>query len=115
MAADATHDLEYLSFPTPAEASLTTFAEPVRAWFRQTYGQPTAVQRLAWPAVAAGRHVLVAAPTGGGKTLAAFLPVLDGLLARPVAASLRCLYIAPLKALVNDARKNLQAHLDGLR
>jgi ATP-dependent Lhr-like helicase len=78
-------------------------------------GQPTAAQCLAWPALAAGKNLLLCAPTGSGKTLAAFLPILDRLLAEPAAASVRCLYVAPLKALVNDARRNLQSHLDGIR
>jgi ATP-dependent Lhr-like helicase len=78
-------------------------------------GQPTAAQCLAWPALAAGRNLLLGAPTGSGKTLAAFLPILDQLLAQPPVASVRCLYVAPLKALVNDARRNLEGHLDGIR
>src|SRR5262249_33773626 len=54
------------------------------------------------------------APTGSGKTLAAFLPIIDHLLTAPVSASVRCLYVAPLKALGNDARRNLRAHLRSL-
>ena len=40
--------------------------------------RPTA-QAAAWPAIRAGRHTLVAAPTGSGKTLTAFLAALDAL------------------------------------
>ncbi|KAM6117829.1 putative ATP-dependent RNA helicase DDX28 [Pterocles gutturalis] len=46
-------------------------------------GRPTAVQRLAVPALRRGRSALCAAETGSGKTLAYLLPLLDGLLARP--------------------------------
>ncbi|XP_042653474.1 probable ATP-dependent RNA helicase DDX28 [Tyto alba] len=46
-------------------------------------GRPTAVQRLAIPALRRGRSALCAAETGSGKTLAYLLPLLDGLLARP--------------------------------
>ncbi|XP_074696068.1 putative ATP-dependent RNA helicase DDX28 [Strix aluco] len=48
-------------------------------------GRPTAVQRLAIPALRRGRSALCAAETGSGKTLAYLLPLLDGLLARPEA------------------------------
>jgi len=40
-------------------------------WFERTLGQPTDVQREAWPEIASGSHVLVSAPTGTGKTLSA--------------------------------------------
>ncbi|KAM9623769.1 putative ATP-dependent RNA helicase DDX28 [Morphnus guianensis] len=46
-------------------------------------GRPTAVQRLAIPALRRGRSALCAAETGSGKTLAYLLPLLDGLLSRP--------------------------------
>ncbi|XP_052651692.1 probable ATP-dependent RNA helicase DDX28 [Harpia harpyja] len=46
-------------------------------------GRPTAVQRLAIPALRRGRSALCAAETGSGKTLAYLLPLLGGLLSRP--------------------------------
>ncbi|KAM8799261.1 putative ATP-dependent RNA helicase DDX28 [Eudromia elegans] len=46
-------------------------------------GRPTAVQRLAIPALLRGRSALCAAETGSGKTLAYLLPLLHGLLSRP--------------------------------
>jgi ATP-dependent Lhr-like helicase len=59
--------------------------------------------------------LLLSAPTGGGKTLAACLPILDHhlLLSGSICAGVRCLYVAPLKALGNDVRKNLRRHLHG--
>ncbi|KAM6300387.1 putative ATP-dependent RNA helicase DDX28 [Aegotheles albertisi] len=50
-------------------------------------GRPTAVQRLAIPALRRGRSALCAAETGSGKTLAYLLPLLDRLLARPEAGA----------------------------
>ncbi|XP_032557392.1 probable ATP-dependent RNA helicase DDX28 [Chiroxiphia lanceolata] len=50
---------------------------------RLSIGRPTAVQRLAIPALRRGRSALCAAETGSGKTLAYLLPLLDGLLGRP--------------------------------
>ena len=54
------------------------FPSPDRAMVSQAVGEPTEVQEKAWPEIAAGAHVLVSAPTGTGKTLAAFLWGIDG-------------------------------------
>ncbi len=115
MAPDALGPTEFLSPPPSAEAALAAVAEPARTWFRRHFGGPTLAQRLAWPAVAAGNNLLLSAPTGSGKTLAAFLPVLGELLAVPAAFGVRCLYVTPMKALGNDARKNLRSCVQGLR
>ncbi|HXG11896.1 MAG TPA: DEAD/DEAH box helicase [Gemmataceae bacterium] len=113
MAADAPSGVGYLG-PSSAEAALAVLPGPVRRWFRERFGKPTAVQRLAWPALQAGEHLLLSAPTGSGKTLAAFLPILARLLTGPLCSGLRALYVAPLKALCSDARKNLRFHLRDL-
>ncbi len=58
----------------------------------------------------AGRHALLIAPTGGGKTLAGFLPSLIELAERPLAngpRGIHTLYISPLKALAVDVERNL--------
>ena len=108
---------EHLARPAPAEIALAALAPAAAQWFQQCIGAPTIIQRLAWPALAAGRHLLLSAPTGAGKTLAAFLPIFSRLLdsaERLTAPSVRCLYVAPLKALTNDVGRNLAACLDGL-
>jgi ATP-dependent Lhr-like helicase len=63
--------------------------------------------------------VLVAAPTGSGKTFAAFLAAIDDLvkegLAGPLPDETRIVYVSPLKALSNDIQRNLEAPLAGIR
>ncbi len=63
--------------------------------------------------------MLVAAPTGSGKTFAAFLAAIDDLvkegLERPLADETRIVYVSPLKALSNDIQRNLEAPLAGIR
>ncbi|HJJ58832.1 MAG TPA: DEAD/DEAH box helicase [Methanocorpusculum sp.] len=59
------------------------------------------VQETACKEVAAGKDILVLAPTAGGKTEAAFLPVIDALLKRRT-GHLSAIYVSPLKALIND-------------
>ena len=107
--------LEHLDLPQSVATTVVVLPEPVRRWLAESIGEPTPAQRLAWPALAAGKNLLLCAPTGSGKTLAAFLPILGDLLLGPPIRGVRCLYLAPLKALGNDACKNLRAHIDGIR
>ena len=61
----------------------------------------------------AGEGSLLIAPTGGGKTLAGFLPSLIDLAARP-RPGLHTLYVSPLKALATDIARNLMAPIDDM-
>lgn len=99
---------------------LDTFHPAVANWFHRTFGAPTQAQAEAWPQIRAGRNTLVAAPTGSGKTLTAFLAALDelvrtGLQPEGLADETVVLYISPLKALSNDIKLNLDAPLAGIR
>lgn len=91
------------------------------AWFAQTFAAPTPAQIAAWPAIQAGRHTLVAAPTGSGKTLTAFFAAIDALIRDGLANGgalpdeTRVVYVSPLKALSNDIHLNLEAPLQGIR
>ncbi|MCL4232407.1 MAG: DEAD/DEAH box helicase [Dehalococcoidia bacterium] len=98
--------------------ALSPFSPVARAWFQDTFAQPTRAQELGWKAIATGEHTLLLAPTGSGKTLAAFLWCLDRLATRPEAPLARgaaVLYVSPLKALTYDIERNLRAPLAGLR
>ena len=59
-----------------------------------------------------GRHALLTAPTGAGKTLAGFLPTLVDLIGQPECDTLHTLYISPLKALAVDVQRNLLTPID---
>ena len=94
---------------------LNHFAPWTRQWFDATFSQPTEVQKLGWPSIASGDHTLLFAPTGNGKTLAAFLWCIDQLYSQgPSDAGTRVLYISPLKALAQDIKKNLTRPLHGI-
>ena len=99
--------------------ALNSFHPAVAAWFSRTFDAPTPAQERAWPALQAGQHVLVAAPTGSGKTFAAFLAAIDQLVKEGLEAGLpdetRIVYVSPLKALSNDIQRNLDAPLAGIR
>ena len=95
------------------------FHPAVSRWFEQKFGSPTEPQRLGWPAIQSGGHTLIAAPTGMGKTLAAFMASLDGLFREGLRGGLPdetvIVYVSPLKALSNDIHKNLDEPLGGIR
>src|SRR3954465_10109603 len=97
---------------------LGAFHPLVAKWFKEELGNPSAPQKEGWPAIASGDDTLILAPTGTGKTLAAFLWELnrrsvDGLEA-PLGNSVQILYVSPLKALNNDVQRNLEAPLGQL-
>src|SRR5262245_49234327 len=102
--------------PTAVDPALAGFLPVVARWFQEELGAPTPPQKQGWPAIREGRHVLLAAPTGTGKTLAAFLWAIDGLLrqGRSLRDETAVLYVSPLRALSNDVQKNLQRPLDAL-
>lgn len=108
--APAADDVSFVHYPVSIGAALSQLNDDLRRWFRLHYECPTLGQRFAWPAITDGRNLLLCAPTGTGKTFAAFLPIVNQLVADP-GPRLRCLYIAPLKALTRDVAKNLRRAL----
>ncbi|HEX9084201.1 MAG TPA: DEAD/DEAH box helicase, partial [Gemmatimonadaceae bacterium] len=104
---------------TSNPSMLARFHPLVRRWFKETLGKPSDPQRAGWPAIASGAHTLILAPTGTGKTLAAFLWELNDLIVRgtkePLSNAVQLLYISPLKALNNDIQRNLERPLAQLR
>ncbi|MGN6370657.1 MAG: DEAD/DEAH box helicase [Phycisphaerae bacterium] len=94
---------------------LATFCDPLRTWWTSKYNQFSAPQRLAVPAIHDRQHTLVCAPTGSGKTLSAFIAILNDLLQRHLSGTLPhtidTLYISPLRALGTDIQKNLTTPL----
>ena len=98
---------------------LDAFHPAVKRWFTSRFETVTPPQAKGWPAIRRGRDTLIAAPTGSGKTLSAFLNTIDSLVRQGVGAPLpdetQVLYVSPLKALSNDIRKNLSEPLDGIR
>jgi ATP-dependent Lhr-like helicase len=97
--------------------SLELFCLPVRVWFERRFPHgPTPAQLRGWPEIAAERHTLIAAPTGSGKTLSAFLVCIDRLYRAALSGELEQLgtqvvYVSPLKALAVDVHQNLEIPL----
>ncbi|NRA07935.1 MAG: DEAD/DEAH box helicase, partial [Myxococcales bacterium] len=122
--------------------ALAAFHPAVRTWFERRFAAgPTEPQRFGWPAIAEGRDTLIAAPTGTGKTLSAFLVCIDRLFRAGQALSeepfrltpspgprrrrqhaaprepacTQVVYVSPLKALAADIHHNLEEPLAEIR
>jgi len=90
----------------------TELPAPFDAWFAERGWRPRAHQLAMLDEATAGRDAMLIAPTGGGKTLAGFLPSLIELATRPrpnTPPGIHTLYISPLKALAVDIERNLMA------
>lgn len=92
--------------PNKTAGMAGTLPEPFAGWFAAQGWTPRRHQLEMLDAAAASESVLLIAPTGGGKTLAGFLPTLVALTAQPH-GGLHTLYISPLKALATDVARNL--------
>src|SRR5213593_4405096 len=87
-------------------------------WFQSKFKGLTEPQAYAVPIIHARKNVLVSSPTGSGKTLTAFLSIINELYAKQLRGELEdriyCLYVSPLKALANDINRNLEEPLHEL-
>jgi ATP-dependent Lhr-like helicase len=104
--------------PRESDETLALFHPALRTWFQRRFPHgPTLAQARGWPAIARGEDTLIAAPTGSGKTLSAFLLCIDRLYRAAdrgelVDGAVEVVYVSPLKALVVDIRQNLEEPLE---
>lgn len=113
---DATPE-EFIARAAPEDAPWR-FSERLRSGIASTLGWTDLrdFQKIAVAEVLAGRNCIILAPTAGGKTEAAFFPALD-IAFRQSLAPVSCLYISPLRALLNnqEERVSVLSGLVGLR
>ncbi len=95
----------------PGEPSLPP---AFQAWFAGRGWHPRPHQLAMLAAAQEAESILVTAPTGGGKTLAGFLPTLVDLADNP-RPGLHTLYVSPLKALATDIARNLLQPVEEMR
>ena len=112
-------ELDYVRESSTTEELMENLCQPVREWFKDRFPDFTDPQKMAIPQIMQGNHLLLCSPTGSGKTLTAFLTVIDDLVRRSLDGSLKdgvsCIYISPIKALANDIQKNLIGPLNEIR
>lgn len=110
-----------MRLPTTQEV-LPLLHPGLQRWLRHEAGWPelSPVQRVAIPAILQGQDCIVEAPTAGGKTEAVLFPTLTRAAderRRDPSGTVRVLYLAPLRALLNnlEGRGEKYAELCGLR
>lgn len=90
----------------------------VREWFLKRFKSFTPPQQSSILNILNEKNVLVASPTGSGKTLSAFLAIISNLVTLARSNGLEdkvyCIYISPLRSLNNDIAKNLKIPLEEL-
>lgn len=98
---------------------ISLFDPIIGKWFSSKYATLTEPQAYAIPMIHAGKNILVSSPTGSGKTLTAFLSIINELFLLAKKGELEdkvyCVYISPLKALANDIHRNLEMPLQEIR
>ncbi|MEM5830086.1 MAG: DEAD/DEAH box helicase [Candidatus Aenigmatarchaeota archaeon] len=84
----------------------------IQELIKDRFEKPTEIQKIAIPLILSGKNVLIIAPTGYGKTEAAFLPALSKILDTPIPISI--IYITPLRALNRDLIERLNYYSKNL-
>jgi len=91
----------------------------VEEWFFSRYKDFSPPQKYAIPFIHRHENILITSPTGSGKTLSAFLAIINELVIRAINNQLGdyvyCIYVSPLKALANDIKRNLEEPLGGIK
>lgn len=103
-----------------SKEEVTGLLDPLIAkWFDSRFKDFTEPQSYAIPLIHDRKSVLVSSPTGSGKTLTAFLSIINELFKRSQEGMLEdrvyAIYVSPLKALANDINRNLNEPLAGMR
>ena len=88
---------------------MSSLPQKFQDWFAARGWNPRAHQLAVLEHAQRGDNVLLISPTGGGKTLAGFLPSLAELAGTKERRGIHTLYISPLKALAVDIARNLEA------
>ncbi|MFQ6050178.1 MAG: ATP-dependent helicase [Candidatus Hydrothermarchaeota archaeon] len=105
------------------EEILNLFDDTIREWWIRTFSSGkeifTPPQKIAVPLIYGDENVLICAPTGSGKTLSAFISIINKLFVlsknEGLSNSVYCLYISPLRSLANDINKNLEQPLSEIK
>ncbi len=110
--------IKILSKPFADNTSLSKLNPVLRKWFISKFKEVTPPQKFSFKLISEDKNLLITAPTGSGKTLSAFIPIISRLLDLSSAGELLdeiyCLYISPLRALNNDIYKNLIVPINDL-
>lgn len=105
--------------PYDEDKILDTLHPLVREWFTKKFKNFSEPQRFSILNIHNRENTLVSSPTGSGKTLSAFLAIINELVGLAVNEKLEdrtyAIYVSPLKALANDIKKNLEEPLEEIK
>ncbi|MFO7872183.1 MAG: ATP-dependent helicase [Candidatus Undinarchaeales archaeon] len=108
--------IKFKEKPATDKLILSELDPLVRKWFKQKFGKFSKPQKYGILPIHQGKNILVSAPTGSGKTLLAFLSILNELIVLAKRDELEdriyALYASPLKALSRDIEINLKEPLE---
>ena len=108
--------IEYMSKPYSEEETFKVLTPIVREWFQEKFHTFSPPQTYSIMNIHNRQNTLISSPTGSGKTLSAFMTILNELIRLSGKGQLEnkvyCIYISPLKALANDIKKNLREPLE---
>ena len=110
--------IQVSSRPYSKKEILDLLNPSVATWF-SSFKEITPPQSFSIASIHDGENTLIASPTGSGKTLSAFVSVINELVGLSLSGSLEdyvyCIYISPLRSLSNDIQKNLSVPLEEIR
>ena len=108
--------VKYITNRKSKDEVLNGFEPLIEKWFNSKFDDLTPPQSMAVPLIHKKENVLVSSPTGSGKTLTAFLSIINDFLKihreDELEDGVHAIYISPLKALANDIDRNLKQPLD---
>jgi ATP-dependent Lhr-like helicase len=103
--------IKFLDKPNEDREIFNILNPVIKKWFKDKFKTFCTPQKYGIMPIHCRESVLISAPTGSGKTLTAFLSILNELVdsaeKRILEDKIYCIYISPLKALNNDIQKNL--------
>lgn len=98
------------------DTAFDSLAVPVKKWvWKQGWDSLREIQGKAVPILMNGGDAIISAATAGGKTEAAFLPLLSKVSITAQSGGFDILYISPLKALINDQHERLKGLCEDLK
>ena len=107
--------VKYIDNRHSKQEVLQGFNKAISEWFDEKFEDVTPPQAYAVPVIKKKENVLVSSPTGSGKTLTAFLSIINNLYEKHekggLESGIHAIYISPLKALANDINRNLKEPL----